>query len=71
MKKCSIEFKLILHCSFQYFFLAMEIYTTVLDRLYRTIDYKVFQLITNLPFMAVGNSNYICPEECSKIIRAE
>jgi hypothetical protein len=40
--------------SFQYFFLAMEIYTTV-ERLYMTIDYKVFQLITNFPFMAVGN----------------
>ena len=65
-----MEFKLVLH-SFQYFFLAMEIYTIVLERLYRTIDYKVFQLITNFPFMAVGNSNYICLEECSKIIRAE
>ena len=48
-----MEFKLVLHSS-QYFFLAVEIYTTVLERLYRTIDYKVFQLITNFPFMAVG-----------------
>jgi hypothetical protein len=48
----------------------MEIYTTVLERLYRTIDYKVFQLITNFPFMAVGNS-YICLKENSKIIKAE